>query len=71
MLNRMDRDLPPALVRGVLEEVLASEFKTLRLQLELRDKTTYEGIRHIAERIGPELEIRERLAVLEDRLPKR
>jgi hypothetical protein len=27
MLNRMDRDLPPALVRGVLEEVLASEFK--------------------------------------------
>jgi len=54
----------------VVEDALGSEFRTLRLYLELRDQTTLEALRHIGERLGLELEIREQLAVLENRLPK-
>ena len=52
-------------------DLLISELKSLRLDLELRDKTTQEALRYISDRLGLELEIRERLAVLEDRIPQR
>ncbi len=67
----MDRDLLVSVVRDVVEGVLASEFRSLRLQLDLRDRATHEWLRHIVEKLEPEVEIRERLAVLEDRLGKR
>ncbi len=52
-------------------DLLISELKSLRVDLELRDKTTQEALRYISDRLGLELEIRERLAVLEDRIPQR
>ncbi|MBT9331292.1 hypothetical protein [Paracidobacterium acidisoli] len=56
--------------REVIQDLLVPELKALRTEMRLRDENTQQAIRHLAEKLDFAIDIRERLAALEARLPR-
>jgi hypothetical protein len=56
--------------REVVQDLLVPELKALRTEMKLRDENTQQSIRHLSEKLDFAIDIRERLAALEARLPR-
>jgi hypothetical protein len=56
--------------REVVQDLLVPELKALRTEMKLRDENTQQAIRHLSEKLDFAIDIRERLAALEARLPR-
>jgi len=56
--------------REVVQDLLVPELKAIRVEMKLRDEITQQAIRHLSEKLDYAIDIRERLAALEARLPR-
>ena len=56
--------------REVVQDLLVPELKALRTEMKLRDENTQQAIRPLSEKLDFAIDIRERLAALEARLPR-